>query len=102
MGTAECLPLALQFFLCRSFFGRGPIDERVMNEVEQELWNTFSRQHLIGVTGVDEAARHTRKRGGLRLAVLVHCHDLTVRLCGAWRRQENPDGESFDDAFGKG
>ena len=39
------------------------------------------------------------KSGGLRLAVLCFCDVPQVKVAGAWKRSDNPDDDSFDEAF---
>ena len=38
------------------------------------------------------------KSGGLRLAVVVYCRERCVKLCGAWKRIDDPSDVEFADA----
>lgn len=39
------------------------------------------------------------KRGGLRIAVAVHCESKRVWLAGAWARKDDPSDEDVDTAL---
>lgn len=39
------------------------------------------------------------KSGGLRLAIVAYCDSLLVKICGAWKRSENPSDADFNTAI---